>query len=74
MPSGRAPSGSGLGVAHLDCGREFRGGQNQALLLMRALKKRGVRNILLAPPGPLLERAAFQKATRPPTWKPKESP
>jgi len=60
MRNGHAAGGSALGVAHLDCGREWRGGQNQALLLMRALKKRGVRNVLLAPPGPLLERASAE--------------
>jgi glycosyltransferase involved in cell wall biosynthesis len=44
-------------VAHLDTGREWRGGQAQVLLLMRGLEARGHRNLLLAPPGPLLERA-----------------
>ena len=51
---------SGLCVAHLDCGRGWRGGQNQALLLMRALAKRGVSNVLIAPHGPLLTRAAAE--------------
>lgn len=44
-------------VAHLDTGRTWRGGQAQALLLMRALAKRGHAQLLLAPAGPLLERA-----------------
>jgi len=44
-------------IAHLDCGREWRGGQAQVLLLARGLKRRGLDNLILAPPGPLLERA-----------------
>jgi glycosyltransferase involved in cell wall biosynthesis len=44
-------------VAHLDTGRTWRGGQAQALLLMRELRARGVEQLLLAPPGPLAERA-----------------
>jgi glycosyltransferase involved in cell wall biosynthesis len=44
-------------VAHLDTGRTWRGGQGQALLLMRGLSERGHDNLLLAPRGPLLERA-----------------
>ena len=44
-------------VAHLDCGREWRGGQAQVLLLARGLERRGIDNLILAPPGPLLERA-----------------
>jgi len=44
-------------VAHLDTGREWRGGQGQVLLLMRELRALGVEQLLLAPPGPLLERA-----------------
>src|SRR5262245_39846076 len=50
----------GLHVAHLDCGREWRGGQNQVLLLMRALRERGARNLLIAHPGPLLDRASAE--------------
>ena len=46
-----------LRVAHLDTGRDWRGGQAQALLLMQGLAARGVHNHLLAPAGPLLERA-----------------
>jgi glycosyltransferase involved in cell wall biosynthesis len=44
-------------IAHLDTGRDWRGGQAQILLLMRGLAARGHENRLLAPPGPLLERA-----------------
>jgi glycosyltransferase involved in cell wall biosynthesis len=56
MSTGR----SGLRVAHLDCGRGWRGGQNQVLLLMRALAKRGVTSVLMAPHGQLLTRAAAE--------------
>jgi glycosyltransferase involved in cell wall biosynthesis len=45
-------------VAHLDTGRTWRGGQGQVLLLLRELRAQGVEQRLLAPPGPLLERAA----------------
>ena len=44
-------------VAHLDTGRDWRGGQAQVLLLMRELAAAGLEQRLLAPPGPLLERA-----------------
>jgi len=44
-------------VAHLDTGRTWRGGQAQALLLMRELRARGVSQLLLSPPGPLADRA-----------------
>lgn len=44
-------------VLHLDTGRDWRGGQGQAWLLMRGLRERGVTSRLLAPRGPLLERA-----------------
>ena len=44
-------------VAHLDTGRTWRGGQAQALLLIQGLAARGHRSLLLAPPGPLLDRA-----------------
>ena len=58
-----------LAVAHLDTGRTWRGGQAQVLLLARGLQRRGVRNVLLAPEGPLLERAAAAGiATR--AWRP----
>jgi glycosyltransferase involved in cell wall biosynthesis len=45
-------------VAHLDTGRDWRGGQGQVLLLMRELRSRGIGQRLLAPRGPLLDRAA----------------
>lgn len=45
-------------IAHLDTGREWRGGQGQVLLLMRELARLGHTQLLLAPRGPLLERAA----------------
>jgi glycosyltransferase involved in cell wall biosynthesis len=44
-------------VLHLDTGRDWRGGQGQAWLLMQGLAARGVRSRLLAPDGPLLRRA-----------------
>jgi glycosyltransferase involved in cell wall biosynthesis len=46
-----------LQVAHFDTGREWRGGQAQILMLTEGLARRGVSNVLLAPPGPLFERA-----------------
>lgn len=47
-------------IAHLDTGRSWRGGQAQVLLLMRGLRMRGHACLLLAPRGPLLERAAAE--------------
>jgi glycosyltransferase involved in cell wall biosynthesis len=44
-------------VAHLDTGREWRGGQGQVRLLLRGLAARGHETLLLAPRGPLLDRA-----------------
>jgi glycosyltransferase involved in cell wall biosynthesis len=44
-------------VAHLDTGREWRGGQQQVLLLLDGLRRRRIECLLLAPAGPLLERA-----------------
>ena len=52
--SGAATS---LRVAHLDTGRTWRGGQAQVMQLMEGLARRGAVNLLLAPPGPLLDRA-----------------
>src|SRR5439155_730490 len=52
-----AAASSGLRVLHLDCGRDWRGGQAQVLMLMQGLARRGVDNLLLAPPGPLFDRA-----------------
>ncbi len=50
-------------VAHLDTGRTWRGGQAQALLLMRELRSSGHEQLLLAQPGALLERAAAEGFT-----------
>ena len=50
-------------IAHLDTGRTWRGGQAQALLLMRELRTRGHDQMLLAQPGPLLERATAEGFT-----------
>jgi glycosyltransferase involved in cell wall biosynthesis len=47
-------------IAHLDTGRTWRGGQAQALLLMRELRARGHEQQLLAPPGPLHDRATAE--------------
>ncbi|HEV2104078.1 MAG TPA: glycosyltransferase, partial [Candidatus Eisenbacteria bacterium] len=44
-------------IAHLDTGREWRGGQAQVLLLLAELRARGHAQRLLAPAGPLLARA-----------------
>lgn len=41
----------GLSVLHLDAGRSWAGGQNQARLLMRGLRERGIRQRLLCPAG-----------------------
>lgn len=48
-------------IAHLDTGRTWRGGQAQALLLMRELRTRGHEQLLLAPPGPLLGQALAER-------------
>lgn len=50
-------------VAHLDTGRSWRGGQGQVLLLMRELRGLGLEQELLAPAGPLLEKAAAEGFT-----------
>jgi L-malate glycosyltransferase len=56
-------------ILHLDTGREWRGGQAQVLLLLQGLAKRGHESRLLAPRGPLLEKArALRVATTP--WRP----
>ena len=51
-------------VAHLDTGRSWRGGQGQVLLLMRGLRSRGHEPVLIAPDGPLAERAASEGLRR----------
>jgi glycosyltransferase involved in cell wall biosynthesis len=45
-----------LTIAHLDTGRAWRGGQQQVFLLMRGLARRGCRQLLIAPEGPLAAR------------------
>src|SRR5204862_2159553 len=52
-----AAPAAALRVAHLDTSREWRGGQAQVLMLAEGPARRGISNVLLAPPGPLLERA-----------------
>ncbi len=48
-----------MNILHIDLGAEMRGGQHQVLLLMRALAKRGHRQVLLARTGsPLLQHGA----------------
>ena len=49
-----------LRVVHLDTGRDWRGGQVEVLALAEGLTRRGLCNRLLAPRGPLLERAIAQ--------------
>jgi glycosyltransferase involved in cell wall biosynthesis len=57
-------------TAHLDTGRSWRGGQAQVLRLLRGLAARGHACLLLAPRGPLLERArAAGIETR--AWRPR---
>jgi glycosyltransferase involved in cell wall biosynthesis len=56
-------------IAHFDTGRTWRGGQAQALHLLRGLARRGHTCLLLAPRGPLLERAAETGAATVP-WRP----
>src|SRR6266852_464365 len=46
-----------MNILHLDLGKEMRGGQHQVLLLMRALARRGHRQLLLARRGSLLLQA-----------------
>ena len=44
-------------IAHIDTGREWRGGQAQVLLLLRGLLDQGHAVVLAAPDAPLAERA-----------------
>ncbi len=44
-------------IAHVDTGRTWRGGQAQVLLLLHELRALGHVQRLIAPPGPLLEKA-----------------
>jgi L-malate glycosyltransferase len=55
-------------IAHLDTGRSWRGGQAQVLHLVRGLAARGHSCLLLAPPGPLLERAQAAGIEGRPWW------
>ena len=50
------PARGPLTLAHLDSGLTWRGGQQQVFLLMRGLAHRGVRQLLIAPRGPLADR------------------
>ncbi|MBN2406776.1 MAG: glycosyltransferase [Elusimicrobia bacterium] len=43
-------------LIHFDTGRTWRGGQDQVFLLMKGLKEAGVRQILIAPRGSVLEQ------------------
>jgi hypothetical protein len=67
-----ALAGGHVKVAHLDTGRTWRGGQAQALLLMRELRARGVSQLLLSPPGPLADRALADGFERE-RWRPRAS-
>src|SRR5262245_60061974 len=47
-----APSATGsLSIAHVDAEAGFSGGEVQVFLLMEGLRRRGHRNVLVAPPG-----------------------
>jgi len=64
------PGLDGLRVAHLDSGRDWRGGQAQVLLLMEGLERHGVSNLLLAPRAPLLARAR-ERGIEARVWRPR---
>lgn len=54
-----ARSPSILTIAHIDTGKDFRGGQDLLLSLARGLKQRGHRQLIVCPKGsPLAQRAA----------------
>jgi hypothetical protein len=57
-------------ILHIDTGRELRGGQFQALLLMDGLRRRGVEGLLLARAGSPLAREAARRelAVAPLSW------
>lgn len=66
-----------ISVLHVDSAREYRGGQNQARLLMRGLaSERGVRQALVAGAGSRLAREAraFGVDVRPVPWRPAVDP
>jgi hypothetical protein len=51
-----------LKIAHIDTGRDFRGGQDLLLSLARGLKQRGHRQLIFCPEGsPLWQRAAKEE-------------
>ena len=51
-----------LKIAHIDTGRDFRGGQDLLLSLARGLKQRGHRQLIVCPEGsPLWQRAAKEE-------------
>ena len=51
-----------LKIAHIDTGKDFRGGQDLLLSLARGLKQRGHRQMIVCPPGsPLAQRAASEE-------------
>src|SRR5436190_11668553 len=57
-----------MNILHIDLGKEMRGGQYQVLLLMRALERRGHKQLLLARRGsPLLKAGAEPLGTRLPS-------
>jgi glycosyltransferase involved in cell wall biosynthesis len=56
-------------ILHLDTGREWRGGQAQVLLLLQGLKARAHESRLLAPKGPLLDKARAAGIAATP-WRP----
>jgi glycosyltransferase involved in cell wall biosynthesis len=50
-----------LKIAHIDTGRDFRGGQDLLLSLARGLKQRGHRQVIICPPGsPLAKHASSE--------------
>lgn len=52
-----SPGSPSISIAHVDDGREWRGGQRQVLLLIKGLAERGHRQWVLTPHGsPLVER------------------
>jgi len=58
-----------LRVAHLDSGRQWRGGQAQVAMLIDGLARHGVESLLLAPEAPLLEHARARIACG--SWSPR---
>ena len=50
-----------LAIAHVDAESGFSGGEVQVFLLMEGLRKRGHRNLLIAPPGSRSQREAARR-------------